>query len=969
VRIRPATLVGAFGLFAAVLLAPSHARAQASEADPVMAFEALSNEALAAQQRGDPAEARRLLDQALAAMERAGDRVPLATQMWQLRWMRALYPGGDPTATPEVREKAVSIDKALLARLRLRDGASSEDIETVCFGLSWMTSVLRRRNEALDYSRCYFESLSKRLGANSEKTYAAQAVVGGDLVQLGRYDEAERTLSAAVAGLRTLGPASGDALLSALSEYQSLLNMMGRADELEASMRESLALLRDSGAAGAKRYLWMLGALANFYQEWGRFDEADDLIWQAYTTLDKMDPDGFEMAVATWRAGSAALRAGQPDEALELFERSRALHERHVGPQYLHLGTLLLSMSDAMAAKNDLPGAVAYARQALAFYEKNGSRDDFYAATARTRLAQLMSRSGEIREALDQYVQAQAILEKAEPSTQVTSQLILALGGKARMSMKLGDRGTARQAMESALGLIRRQIGSAQALRIDTARAQASYKEFVSLYLELASGDDAGKSFEASQLGHLNDTALSIVRMMDLSRAADSGLARTVRDREDAVRQLRLLQRQDVQGVDSGQAALAIQAAEARLSGDEQKLAVDYPAYKTITDSRPVTIKEIESLLRPAEALVSFYFDGDHGYVWAVTLGQSSFSRLRINGSELARQVADLRKGLVLRDGVPAEFDLGAAHALYESLLGPLETQLRDAQHVFVVPDGPLLRLPLSVLLTAQPSAGTLKDQPWVARKFALSVLPSVSSLPAFRRARSAGPAWKRPFSGVGDPDLGSREPGISPSGIRLGPLPETRRELLSMAGTLHASAKDLLLGADATVANVSASDYERVRVLAFATHAVTATDVPRLGESALVLTPTRTDDGLLRASHIARMRLASDWVILSACNTAGAFESPDDDGFAGLARAFFYAGAESVLASHWYVSSKATTELTTRMLSLYAAAPALGKASALQRAILQLQEGAGGASYAHPVYWGPFSLLGDGGARPPGPP
>ena len=79
------------------------------------------------------------------------------------------------------------------------------------------------------------------------------------------------------------------------------------------------------------------------------------------------------------------------------------------------------------------------------------------------------------------------------------------------------------------------------------------------------------------------------------------------------------------------------------------------------------------------------------------------------------------------------------------------------------------------------------------------------------------------------------------------------------------------------------------------------------------MLTPppqgSEADDGYLSASEIARLKLDADWVILSACNTA-AGEAKGAAALSGLARAFFYAGARSLLVSHWYVDSKATVAL-----------------------------------------------------------
>lgn len=83
--------------------------------------------------------------------------------------------------------------------------------------------------------------------------------------------------------------------------------------------------------------------------------------------------------------------------------------------------------------------------------------------------------------------------------------------------------------------------------------------------------------------------------------------------------------------------------------------------------------------------------------------------------------------------------------------------------------------------------------------------------------------------------------------------------------------------------------------------------------EPALVLSipdkPSEEDNGLLTASEVAMLKLNADFVVLSACNTA-AREKPGAEALSGLARAFFYAGAKSLVVSHWEVDSEATVAL-----------------------------------------------------------
>jgi len=147
--------------------------------------------------------------------------------------------------------------------------------------------------------------------------------------------------------------------------------------------------------------------------------------------------------------------------------------------------------------------------------------------------------------------------------------------------------------------------------------------------------------------------------------------------------------------------------------------------------------------------------------------------------------------------------------------------------------------------------------------------------------------------------------------------LPETADEVRSIASVLKANKNDLILGTFATEAAVKQATLDNYRIIYFATHGLVAGEVEKFAkvkaEPALVLTipekPTELDDGLLTASEVAQLKLNADWVVLSACNTA-AEEKPGAEALSGLARAFFYAGAKSLVVSNWEVDSDATVQL-----------------------------------------------------------
>jgi hypothetical protein len=192
------------------------------------------------------------------------------------------------------------------------------------------------------------------------------------------------------------------------------------------------------------------------------------------------------------------------------------------------------------------------------------------------------------------------------------------------------------------------------------------------------------------------------------------------------------------------------------------------------------------------------------------------------------------------------------------------------------------------------------------------------------------------------------------------------------VAHDLGAGDGDIYIGASASETGVKALSASgalaQYRIVEFATHGALAGEMTGSAEPGLLLTPpeqgTEEDDGYLTASEIAGLKLDADWVVLSACNTAAA-GAEVSEALSGLARAFFYAGARSLLASHWAVNSHATVNLITKAVAEMKSDPKVGRAEAMRRSMLAMID-QGKPNEAHPAFWAPFIVVGEGGASMP---
>ena len=204
----------------------------------------------------------------------------------------------------------------------------------------------------------------------------------------------------------------------------------------------------------------------------------------------------------------------------------------------------------------------------------------------------------------------------------------------------------------------------------------------------------------------------------------------------------------------------------------------------------------------------------------------------------------------------------------------------------------------------------------------------------------------------------------------RLCPLPDTAHELKCVARSLGAPETSIVLDKAMTETAVKSAALDRYRVVHFATHGLLAGEAAELAKShaepALVFSPpdtaTEEDDGLLTASEVAGLKLDADWVVMSACNTAGG-GAPGAEALSGLAKAFFYAGARALLVSHWPVNSYAATMLTSRTFAEMSMHKTVGRSEAYRRAMLGLMSDKDQPWTAHPSVWAPFVVVGEGGA------
>jgi len=863
--------------------------------------------------------------------------------------------------------------------------------------------------QALDIHRSLY-------GADHPESAVVLMNYAGMLALQSRFDESEALFAKALE-VRRKAFGTNDLMTARILKERAYMYLRAQRDhEAEIDLKQALAVSEAVLGGNSPGVAEILELLGGRYGVQGRHDDAIALLSRAAAIYSSVFGNNHSrvavvlnrVAHINWRMNRFAESDKQNMRALAIFEAVYGKEHPWVADVLQDLG--LTAVFDGRDAE-----AEADYRRALAINEKVWGKDHLKTATSLGFLAMFYRERGRYAEAEPMLRRALVIYETLVPPDHPS--LATASDSLARTLDKLGRLDEALSFSRRAVAISRKRAFAPETDRGGDAAAALLGRRYVfvfhvDLLARLAASDGVvDEAFQAVQLAQANVAANAVARMGARFAASSGELAKLVRRRQDAAARLKQLDARLVKTIGqpmdqrdaAAEAALRTAMAELdrQLGAIDGQLAEAFPGYVELANPQPVPLAEAQALLAPDEALLSFLVGRDQAYLIALRRDRAALESIALPRAELDKLVRSLRaelapergRGLKRKDaGTKARrFDLAAAHRLYQALVGPAAPLLDGVRHLMLVPDGPLESLPLGVLVTAAPERPVASDTDyrevaWLAKTYATTVLPSVGALRVLRRFKQSQRA-RQAFVGFGDPLLGGAGPlteaqtaalttrgAVADAGAvrQLARLPDTAVELKRIAKSLAAGPDALFLRERATETRVKSLDLAPYRTIAFATHGLMAGEFRGLGEPALVLTPPRTaserDDGLLTAGEIAELKLNADWVVLSACNTAAPDGTPGAGGLSGLAKAFFYAGTRALLVSHWAVDSDAAVDLTTRMFAAQAKDPKIGRAEALRRSRLAMLADADKPAYAHPRFWAPFVVVGEGGGEGAGP-
>jgi CHAT domain-containing protein/Tfp pilus assembly protein PilF len=952
-------------------------------------------------------EAEKLYKQALPIFEKAAPSPATSRDLAKvLNGLGRVYEHMGRYAEAEATQKrALSVVESAPGGDQLVLSEALEDLGNAYFGEG-------RYSEAEDY---YKRTLAIRESVSGDTAQRAVSqtlnLISNVYMRTGRYADAEPLLKRAIEIQEKLAGPSHPDVAKSLTNLAELYRLTGHYEKSEPLQRRALEIQERVLGTEHPHVGVTLNNLALTYFSWGRFEDALPLYQRSLLIQEKaLGKDHPQVALTLNNLGLTYMRLGRYAESEPVLRRALAIREKVLAKDHPDIGQSLGNLAAALRFAGRPAEGLPLLQRAIAIMEKNYGSDHVSVTYSLTATA-----NADV--ALKRYAEGEPFAQRSlairrkllgPDHTDVASVL------KTLAQINLGTNRIrpaaefSREAVQVAIRALKN--GDVTTLGFDLAGLREYFDVHLGILYRAVTdkvlGDDGvAESFEIAQWANQSAAATALNQVAARTSAGSGPLATLVRKQQDDAAELRSLDK-SLLGEVSKRAEQRDPKREQLLRQHRQELAdelvrssarisSEFPDYADLVSPKPVPLAQAQKLLAPGEALILFHVSDTDNYVWAVTADRVMWRKIDLTRAQLNDAVAKLRAAVEkveIPDRTLAKaFDLDLAYSLYSALFGQVEQVLPKNAHLIVVPSGALTSLPLHILLTEKPTEKpTARDwysayraAPWLMRRHAVTVLPSVAGL----KVRSTSFAARQPFLGFGDPLTEGRSASPRPRGAQpatvtyrrlfreghvdiaslreIDQLPESADELRGIAKVFNAPASDIKLQKDATERAVKTAKLGEYRVVHFATHALVAGETARysdMAEPALVFTPPQVpsdiDDGLLTSSEIAALSLNADWVILSACNTADG-DKPGAEALSGLARAFFYAGAKTLLVSNWYLDSKAAVQLTTRTVQALEQEKTMLPAEALRRAMLDFIDNPKAIDDPYPGVWAPFVVVG----------
>lgn len=300
--------------------------------------------------------------------------------------------GGDPgwqAAILDADAAVFRMEGKLQEALRLQERVlaiaekhgSRDGLYATLSNIGGVYQLLGDYERALGYFRRALQEVEASRGTPHPETASMHFNVATPLLELKRYDEAEKHLLDALAQReKLLGPEHPDVAES----LDALGVLWTRRERPERALPYNERALRiyDRRKRGSMHWALAHNNLAEGLRGMGRHEEALEHLREAMDTLEKRgEPEGMLTAVLLDSLGKLRMEQGRPAEAVPVLERAVGVCDRTAPPEWQAEARFALARA-LWEAGRDRQQALFVARRARAIFVESGDKENIAAVDA-----------------------------------------------------------------------------------------------------------------------------------------------------------------------------------------------------------------------------------------------------------------------------------------------------------------------------------------------------------------------------------------------------------------------------------------------------------------------------------------------------------------------------------------------------------------------------------------------------------
>lgn len=830
-----------------------------------------------------------------------------------------------------------AIPLAKQARDTLRLGYIYNNIGSIYHKRGAYKRSIEYRKKSLIYKRKAGDLKSISISLNN---------LGLSYRKLGLYDKALEYFNQSLSIKKQLG--NVDLLGSAYNNIASLYDDIGEYDQALIYYKKSLDFLHKTGTPS--NFVYTLNNIGTLYGMLGQ-PQQELAYYQQSLQIKEQYANPASLAVSYGNIAGSYMENGQTEKALTYFRKALSLRREVGNPR--NIGSSLLDLARLARQQQNYVTARQY------LYEAETIAD----STQDLSLLQSVDTEwGALHFARGHYAEAAADYHRA---------LIHSRGRPGNASLgPLQDLAITYHRLQSDSSLY---YGQKAIDRIEQSRLQAGplsqfksgiFAQYADFYIRMASWmikyeNDYQRAFklvESAKARALTDELSRAARRMDEILPQEVRLKRAQRLSELSDLYTSLHNTTDPEKREVLRTKIRNnQLIHASL---ENQLVQKYPRYKNLQSPEPISLERVQALCDDETVIMEYALGEEQLLIFFITSDDVQTHQINLThvSPSLGEQVRAFRKAILAK--APRDSLQQLSRPLYNQLMLPFREGLQDYTNLLIIPDGPLAYLPF----------GAISNNNYLVSEFTIKYAPSMTG-----------------FSLLRDPDnttvsllaIGNAAAYTSRPDTPL--LPSVDMELRKIAQKFDSAR--VLNGEEVTEKKAKYLLEKKFDFVHIAAHSIINERIS--SQSGIILGDPRfetgiSNDGFLQSVEIYRLSIPSDMIVLSACKS-GLGDMISGEGLMGMQRAFFNAGASTVVVSLWDVYDRSTTYLMDRFYTAlmrrrenlnwsdirdsflrwvgWTESRPFGQKAAAMREAKQLM--LNHPRYNHPVYWAPFVVIG----------